>query len=104
MPRAEPVHNIRIKADSLLAKIFGEMEVPVNSHHHQGLLNVAGDLEMIAWAGDGTLEAVSARDYEWVLGVQWHPEVMAPVDHRQMRIFGDFVEATRRYAQRKSAA
>ena len=104
MPRAEPVHNIRIKSDTALAKMLGDTEVPVNSHHHQGLEKVAGDLDMIAWAGDGTLEAVMGRDYNWVLGVQWHPEVMAPVDHRQMRIFGEFVEATRSYAQRRSAA
>jgi putative glutamine amidotransferase len=104
MPRAEPVHNVRVKADSVLAKMFGETEVPVNSHHHQGLEKVASELDMIGWAGDGTLEAVVARDYTWVLGVQWHPEVMAPVDHRQMSIFSEFVEATRRYAERRSAA
>ncbi|MGH2753075.1 MAG: gamma-glutamyl-gamma-aminobutyrate hydrolase family protein [Actinomycetota bacterium] len=104
MPRAEPVHHIRIKGDSRLAKIFGETEVPVNSHHHQGLEKVSSELEMIAWAGDGTLEAVAGRDYSWVLGVQWHPEVMAPVDHRQMKIFDDFVEATRSYAAARSAA
>jgi putative glutamine amidotransferase len=104
MPRAEPVHNIMIKSDSSLAEMLGGTEIPVNSHHHQGLEKVAPELDMIAWAGDGTLEAVVARDYTWVLGVQWHPEVMAPVDHRQMRIFGDFVDATRTYAERRSAA
>ena len=104
MPRAEPVHNVRVKADSILAKMFGETEVPVNSHHHQGLEKVSKQLDMIGWAGDGTLEAVVAPDYTWVLGVQWHPEVMAPVDHRQMSIFSEFVEATRSYAERRSAA
>ena len=104
MPRAEPVHHIRINSDSGLAKMLGGTDVPVNSHHHQGLEKVAPDLDMIAWAGDGTLEAVVARDYTWVLGVQWHPEVMAPVDHRQMTIFSDFVEATEAYAERRSAA
>lgn len=104
MPRAEPVHHVKIKPGSILEEIAGSTEMPVNSHHHQGLEIVADGLEEIAWAGDGTLEAVVSNRYSWVLGVQWHPEVMAPVDHRQMKIFDAFIEATRRYAAKRTAA
>jgi putative glutamine amidotransferase len=104
MPRAEPAHALHIKQDSLLAEIMGETEVPVNSHHHQGLHDVAGELEKVAWAGDGILAGVVLKSHTWVVGVQWHPEVMAPVDHRQKRIFEEFVAATQRFASQPSAA
>ncbi|HEU4481042.1 MAG TPA: gamma-glutamyl-gamma-aminobutyrate hydrolase family protein [Actinomycetota bacterium] len=104
MPRAEPAHSIRIKEGSPLVELLDGSEIPVNSHHHQGLGRIADGLEEVAWSGDGVLEAVIATDFSWVLGVQWHPEVMAPVDHRQMRIFERFVAATARYAESRAAA
>ena len=91
-PRAEPVHDIRVKDGSLLAGILGASEAPVNSHHHQGLEKVAPRLEEIAWSGDGVLEAVQMEGQRWVLGVQWHPEAMAAVHNLQKRIFSAFVE------------
>ena len=91
-PRAEPVHEIRVKEGSLLADVLGPREAPVNSHHHQGLEKIGRDLEEIAWSGDGVLEAVQMKGQRWVLGVQWHPEAMAPVHDLQKRIFDTFVE------------
>jgi putative glutamine amidotransferase len=104
MPRAEPAHSLHVGEASILAEILGSTEVQVNSHHHQGLAEVAEELEKIGWAGDGILEAVVAKSRTWVLGVQWHPEVMAPVDERQARIFTEFVAATRRFATAPHAA
>ncbi|HEY7874470.1 MAG TPA: gamma-glutamyl-gamma-aminobutyrate hydrolase family protein [Actinomycetota bacterium] len=90
-PRAEPVHDIRIKEGSLLARIVGATETPVNSHHHQGLENIGPGLEEIAWSGDGVLEAVELRGQAWALGVQWHPEAMAALHPPQKLIFDEFV-------------
>lgn len=104
MPRADPAHSIHIAEGSRLAEIFGVLELPVNSHHHQGLAVVADGLVEAAWAGDGVLEAGVATRYEWVVGVQWHPEVMAPVDHRQMLLFEAFVAAAGAYSSAATAA
>lgn len=104
IPRAEPVHTIEIAEGSGFEHVLDGLEAPVNSHHHQGLADVAGGLEAIAFAGDGVLEAVRAQASTWVLGVQWHPEVMAPIDERQMKIFSRFVAATERYAASRNAA
>ena len=93
-PRAEPVHDVRVKSGSLLAEVIGTTEAPVNSHHHQGLEKVGAGLEEIAWSGDGVLEGVSLANHSWVLGVQWHPEAMAAVDATQKKIFDAFVRAT----------
>jgi putative glutamine amidotransferase len=92
-PRAEPAHEVRATEGSLLADLVGE-RTQVNSHHHQGLDVVADGLEEIGYSEDGVLEAVVARDYTWVLGVQWHPEAMVPFDARQEAIFTGFVQAS----------
>lgn len=101
-PRAEAAHEVRVKSGCLLQPILGK-HAPVNSHHHQGLGRVSPKLEEIAWAEDDVLEAVVMPDHSWVLGVQWHPEAMAPVDHKELDIFRAFVAATEAYAAGDSA-
>ncbi|HYO61363.1 MAG TPA: gamma-glutamyl-gamma-aminobutyrate hydrolase family protein [Actinomycetota bacterium] len=104
MPRAEPAHGIRMSEHSPLARLLGDTTAPVNSHHHQGLDRVADGLVEIAWSEDGVLEGIYAPEHTWVLGVQWHPEAMAPVDARQLAIFEDFVVAAEAYATRPAVA
>ncbi len=96
-PRAEPGHHVRVKSHSVLEPILGK-HAAVNSHHHQGLARVSPELEQIAWAEDDVLEAVAMPSRSWVLGVQWHPEAMAPVDHKELDIFRSFVDAANDYA------
>lgn len=97
MPRAEPVHKIRMNERSPLAKMMGAATAPVNSHHHQGLDRIGEGLEEVAWAEDGVLEGIYSTLHTWVVGVQWHPEAMAPVDPRQLAIFENFVGAAQAY-------
>jgi putative glutamine amidotransferase len=96
-PAPIPQHSLRIKENSRLARIFECTSTGVNSHHHQGVGELGRDLEEVGWAEDGVLEAVVARNNSWVVGVQWHPEVMAPQDPVQHRLFKSFVEAAARY-------
>ncbi len=103
MPRTEPVHKLRVKERTPLEAILQDSIVEVNSHHHQGLDQLGVGLEECAWAEDGVLEAVWSSEHTWVLGVQWHPEAMAPVDGRQQGIFDSFVEAAGDYRIRVKA-
>ena len=96
-PIAEPAHGVSFTDGSLLSEIFGAVRADVNTHHHQGLDDVAPSLEQIGWAEDGVLEAVVSREHSWVVGVQWHPEAMAPVDEKELAIFRSFVTATESY-------
>lgn len=98
-PGPQPVHSLSIQPGTLLETIMGSEGSQVNSHHHQGLDDVSEDLEPVAWAPDGVLEAVVSRPHTWVVGVQWHPEVMAPTQPDQVRIFEAFVAAAHAYAQ-----
>ena len=102
-PRAEAAHELRLKEGSRIARVIGSDRLPINSHHHQGLGRVASELEEVGWSEDGVLEAVESKVHTWVLGVQWHPEAMAPLDSCQLAIFRAFVGATKTYARRNAS-
>lgn len=103
-PRAEPVHKLIVKENSRLEELVGARNIPVNSHHHQGLDGVAGPLQEVGWSEDGVLEAVVSEDHSWVLGVQWHPEAMADTDRYQRGLFDHFVDAVEGFDTRVDSA
>jgi putative glutamine amidotransferase len=59
---------------------------------------VANGLRPTAWATDGTVEALEHAGSEWVVAVQWHPEV-----HAGAPLFDGFVAAATRYRAARSA-
>lgn len=46
----------------------------VNSSHHQAVMDVGWGISVFALAGDGIVEGIYKRDYNFCVGVQWHPE------------------------------
>ena len=89
-------HSINITEDSLIAKLAESTHTTVNSHHHQAIDIVGRDLEPIAWAPDGVIEAViNTRTDQFVLGVQWHPEVGWQNDLLSQAIFNHFITVAR---------
>ena len=54
-------------------EVQGSIAGAVHSHHRQALSD-AGDLEVVATAPDGVIEAIRRPDRPFHLGVQWHPE------------------------------
>jgi putative glutamine amidotransferase len=67
----------------------------VNSSHHQAIAEVGGNLQVLARASDGVIEAViDPRPDRFVLGVQWHPEVGWENDRFSQAIFKVFIEAS----------
>ena len=71
-------HEIEIKKDSILGKLYGE-SLLINSYHHQGLDEIAEGFIATAWADAGGHKMVEAIEHEslpyW--SVQWHPERMS---------------------------
>jgi putative glutamine amidotransferase len=65
--------KISVDSGSRLAKIIGE-EIEGHCHHHQAVDRLGDNLTAVAWAADGTVEAVEADTDTFALGVQWHPE------------------------------
>lgn len=67
--------SVRLEPDSRLAGLEGERST-VPCHHHQAVAEHPG-YDAVAWADDGTVEALERAGERFCLGVQWHPEVRA---------------------------
>lgn len=91
--RHEVVHSIAIEADSLLGRITGVQELGVNTVHHQAVNRVATTFRVVARAADGTVEAIEAPSQPFLIGVQWHPEALAPKMDEHAAIFRALIEA-----------
>lgn len=50
-------------------------ETSVPTYHHQAVDRLGRGLVPSAYAADGTVEAIELPSADWVLGVQWHPEM-----------------------------
>jgi putative glutamine amidotransferase len=66
-------HDVRVDHDSKLGRVLGT-RAPVKSHHHQGYGRIGEGLREVAWADDGTVEALELSDGRFTVGVLWHPE------------------------------
>lgn len=92
-PPGYAYHPVTVEAGSRLADIVGQTEVTSNSWHHQAVRQLAPGLKAVAFAPDGTIEAVEMPNHPWLVAVQWHPESMAAGDPIQQRIFDALVQA-----------
>ena len=69
-------HDVALAPDSPLASATGNTRLRVASGHHQGIREVGDGLTVVATSDDGLVEAIASdRPGEWILGVQWHPEI-----------------------------
>ncbi len=91
--RSALAHSIELEAGSRLANILGTKEVMVNTHHHQAVRGLGSGLRAVAWAPDGTIEAVESTDHPWLLSVQFHPEDLIDTHEPSRRLFAAFVQA-----------
>jgi putative glutamine amidotransferase len=83
--RTEAVHSVKIATGSELGRIVGKDRLETNSLHHQAVDRLGHDLVAVAWADDGTVEAIE-DPAGGVLAVQWHPEQM-PDRPEEMSLF-----------------
>ena len=94
---------MRIAPESRLAGIVGAGRLTVNSFHHQAIDRLGRDLRPVAWAPDGTIEAVEAPARGFVLGVQWHAETLVAA-RRDRALFRALVVAAQSHRIGASAA
>jgi len=87
-------HEVEIKTGSLLWEWLKLTQIVVKSAHHQAVAQVGKNLQVVAWAPDGVVEAIEATDGKCVVGVQWHPEAQLEDEHAQS-LFAAFVQACR---------
>jgi putative glutamine amidotransferase len=84
-------HDVRIDDSSKLGAVLGA-QAPVKSSHHQGVGAVGHGLREVAWADDGTVEALEDPEQRFTLGVLWHPEA-----GEDMKLFEALVAEARAY-------
>jgi putative glutamine amidotransferase len=85
-------HRVQIEPGSALANLLGATEASVLSSHHQAVKKVGKDLRVVAHAEDEVIEALERTDGKFGLFVQWHPESMTDLAHRNA-IYGALIHA-----------
>ncbi len=91
-PRWYKAHEVEIEENSHLEKIFSDKIIMTNSLHHQSLERVGKGLTVVAKASDGIVEGVEDKDKNFLLGVQWHPEMMYYKHEEQLKVFEYFIK------------
>lgn len=90
--KEDPGHTVAVTPGSLLERTYEAATIEVNSFHHQALKDVAPGLSIDAVAPDEIVESVSAASNRWILGVQWHPEMMFREHPEHLKPFQALVE------------
>jgi putative glutamine amidotransferase len=84
-PATATTHTVHVEAGSRLADLVGTDVLRVNSFHHQAVERLGRGLSAVAYAADGTVEAVEAPGDRFFVGVQWHAEgLIAQPRHRAL--------------------
>ncbi len=79
-------HEIFVEKGTFIHKIFGEKTM-VNSFHHQSVKKIGHNLKVTALDKDGVVEAFESKNKNnLILGIQWHPEMMANKGNNQEMI------------------
>ena len=70
------IHALTLEPGGLLQRLYQDQaQMSVNSIHHQGINVVAPPFRVEARCpDDNTIESISWRFDQYVVGVQWHPE------------------------------
>ncbi|MCW5938166.1 MAG: gamma-glutamyl-gamma-aminobutyrate hydrolase family protein [Fimbriimonadaceae bacterium] len=100
--RGDHVHLHRVEPGSRLASLTQTLEFEAVSSHHQAVATVGEGLRPVAWAPDGTIEALEDTTGRWIVTVQWHPE-RTPDSPATIHLLEGFVEACRRFSENKQA-
>jgi putative glutamine amidotransferase len=99
--KAPLAHAVDVDPSSILGEIVadasGQLQIPVNSSHHQSAELIGDGLRVVARSPeDGIVEAIEGTSPDhFVLAVQWHPERSVKDDEPSRAIFRALVQAAR---------
>lgn len=85
-------HTVDIDKESKLFEIIEREEIITNSFHHMAVKDVAPNFKVVARSKDGVIEAIEKNGDEFILGIQWHPEMMGRKDMKMQKIFDYIIE------------
>ena len=94
-------HGIQIARGSRLAKIFRGLTGRVNTSHHQAIRDTVPDFSVAARARDGVIEAIEKKGPSFIVGVQWHPEIMYRKDRDAASLLSAFLRVAKSFSTEK---
>ncbi|NCB16158.1 MAG: gamma-glutamyl-gamma-aminobutyrate hydrolase family protein [Synergistales bacterium] len=95
--RSCPSHTVVAEEGSVIAELLGT-SFPVNSYHHQAVKDVGRGLKVTSRAMDGVTESLEMEGESFVVGVQWHPEMMMSGGDDMLPLFLRLVEEAEKFA------
>jgi gamma-glutamyl-gamma-aminobutyrate hydrolase PuuD len=97
LPKEDASHAVIVEDGTVFADMVRERMLMVNSSHHQAIKKLADGFRVAGTSPDKIIEAIEKVDSaHWIVGVQFHPEVMINNSPSMRRIFKGFIgEASR---------
>jgi putative glutamine amidotransferase len=91
-------HPVELARDSRLHELLQQERLQVNSMHHQAIRRLSPRLRATAVAPDGVVEGIEGSGGDqFLIGVQWHPEVFEPTDQPTRQLFRELISAANGY-------
>jgi len=84
------LHDIAVDKSSMLYEIIGLERLSVKSYHHQAVKDIGSGLKKCAESGDKIVEGIESTENNYMLGIQWHPELED--GEISKKIFNSFIE------------
>ncbi|MGL5379274.1 gamma-glutamyl-gamma-aminobutyrate hydrolase family protein [Clostridium sp.] len=83
-------HSIKLIPQSILSNTLGN-RCFVNSAHHQCVKKISTEFMISALAPDGVIEGIEMKNKKFVVGVQWHPEMLSLSNSNMLDLFKCFI-------------
>lgn len=84
-------HVVNIKKESLLYSIILKDKIKVNSRHSYHTPYVP-TIFVSSCSKDNIVESIELKNKKFIIGVQWHPELLIDFDINSRKIFEAFIE------------
>ena len=85
-------HTVEFIPNTKLRSIMNVDDTKINTFHHQAIKDLAPGFVINAKARDGIIEGFERIGEEFVIGLQWHPEMMMEKDASMQKIFRSFID------------
>ncbi len=86
-------HTCNVVPGSPLHKLTGQVQIGVNSHHHQAVKDIAPGFLDMGHSDDGIVEAFCDPQRRFCWAVQWHPERIWDIEPSSAKLFDAFIHA-----------
>ncbi|MDO4938015.1 MAG: gamma-glutamyl-gamma-aminobutyrate hydrolase family protein [Sutterellaceae bacterium] len=90
-------HTVDLMRGTLLERIVQKPVIGVNSRHHQCVDVLGAGLVVNGRTPDGIVEAFNDPTLGFMLGVQWHPEMLSHIQSEAHALFAALVAASCQY-------